>query len=56
MFQKKYTCCLCSDDKEKGKNIVFFCRDCKRIREYIRQNGLKAILNAIVLPSAPEYK
>ena len=60
MFKKeKYTCCFCSNKKEKSKSKIHFCRDCERIRNYIREYGLKNLLEFIENknnnPSCPPY-
>jgi late competence protein required for DNA uptake (superfamily II DNA/RNA helicase) len=52
--KKKYTCVMCSDIATKYKEKVVFCRDCIKIREYIRLNGIKMLLNYIEeKPTAP---
>jgi hypothetical protein len=56
--EKKYTCVFCSDITTKHKDKVVFCRDCLKIREYIRMNGIKILINNIEekqLPTAPPY-
>jgi len=57
---KKYSCVFCSDFTEKGSKKVFFCRECNKIRTYIRQYGIKTLMNKIEVnilkePSAPPY-
>jgi hypothetical protein len=62
MFRKKskFSCVFCSDKKEKSKDKINFCRDCEKIRMYVRDNGIKSILNLILdnnyqKPTAPPY-
>ena len=64
IFKKKYTCVFCSNTNEKSNKKVFFCRDCIKIRNYIRDNGIKTLLNKIecnnnnnklLEPSCPPY-
>lgn len=45
--KKKYSCVFCSDTNEKSSKVVFFCRECSRIRNYIRDNGIKTLLTKI---------
>lgn len=49
MFKKtkKYSCSFCNDLTEISKNKVSFCRDCIKIRSYIREYGLKSLLEKI---------
>ena len=65
MFKNKKYCNLCNI--EIGKLDKTFCRDCKKIREHIRDNGLNSILQIIRSshkcsvasappPSAPPYR
>jgi len=52
--KKKYTCVMCSDIATKHKEKIVFCRDCIKIREHIRINGIKMLLKHIEEnPSAP---
>ena len=44
---KKYSCVFCSNKNEKSNKKIFFCRECNKIREYIRDNGIKPLLNMI---------
>ena len=53
--KKKYSCIFCSDMNETSKKIIFYCRECKKIREHIRLYGLTSILQHIEKPSAPPY-
>ncbi len=54
--KNKYTCVFCSNTKEKSKNKVFFCNECLVIRQYIRDYGIKEVLNKIqTKPSCPPY-
>ena len=54
---KKYNCVFCSDTTQKSKHKINFCRDCLKIREYIRQHGIKTLLDKInnepIKPTAP---
>ena len=57
--KKKYTCVFCSDTNEKGNNKVFFCRECNKIRSYIRQYGMRTLQDKlevhVLKASAPPY-
>ena len=61
--KKKYSCVFCSNTNEKSSKKVFFCRDCLKIRNYIRYNGIKTLLDKIegnknnktLEPSCPPY-
>jgi len=59
MFGKsktKYSCVFCSNKNEKSNKKIFFCRECNKIRDYIRDNGIKTLINVIEdnnKPSAP---
>ena len=57
--KKKYSCVFCSNKNETSKGKVFFCRDCLRIRHFIRENGIRTLLDKIeylkVIASAPPY-
>ena len=59
---KKYSCVFCSNKSEKSNKIIFFCRECNKIRDYIRDKGIKTLLNKIeednstIPPTAPPYK
>lgn len=56
MFKsKKYTCIFCSDVNENSKNKIMFCKNCKTIRNFLHQYGMKALLEIIEKPSAPPY-
>ena len=57
---KKITSCVfCSNKNESSKSKVFFCRDCLKIRNYIRDNGIRPLLDKLennkILASAPPY-
>lgn len=56
---KKYSCCFCSSLDKIGKNKIVFCKDCKKIRDYIRDFGLDCILSIIkknnITATAPAY-
>lgn len=56
---KKYTCSFCSDLTKLSSDKVSFCRDCLKIRSYIREYGLKSILDKLThtdnKPSCPPY-
>lgn len=45
MFKKsdKYNCCLCGHDREKFKKKIAFCRNCRKIKDYINEYGLNSI-------------
>ena len=56
--KKKYSCCFCSNTNETSKGKVFFCRDCLKIRNYIRDNGIRPLLDKLEnnkLASCPSY-
>ena len=55
--KNKYSCVLCSNTNEKAKYKIFFCLECKKIRNYIRDQGIKNILQKIEYnkASAPPY-
>ena len=58
MFKKKkYSCVLCSDTNETSSRKVFLCRECKRIKDFLRQYGMKTLLDKIEYnkASAPPY-
>ncbi len=63
MFRKKskFSCVFCSDTKEKSKDKINFCRDCQKLRNYIRDKGMDTIQNFInnskekIIPSCPPY-
>jgi|SaaInlStandDraft_4_1057021.scaffolds.fasta_scaffold23126_2 hypothetical protein len=40
---------FCSNICEKSNNKRFICRDCRTIRDYIRNYGIKKVLNMIEL-------
>ena len=57
---KKYSCCFCSDLTKNSSKKINFCRDCKKIRDHIRDKGIMSILSIInndkeKLASAPPY-
>ena len=57
---KKYTCCFCSDLTKISTSKLTFCRDCNKLRSYIRDYGLQTLLSKIsqneVKPTyPPEY-
>lgn len=56
---KKYSCVFCSNKNETSKSKVFFCRDCLKIRNFIREKGISTLLDKIeylkVIASAPPY-
>lgn len=55
--KKKYSCVFCSNlDKISSSNKIVFCGDCKKIRNYIRVNGLYSILNIINTNVLPKPK
>ena len=45
--KKKYRCCFCSNINETSSKKVFFCRECNKLRNYIRDNGIKTLLSKI---------
>ena len=61
MFKKnkKYTCCFCSDLTKITTSKVSFCRDCIKIRSYIREYGIKTLIDKITpnekLTYPPDY-
>jgi DNA-directed RNA polymerase subunit RPC12/RpoP len=56
---KKYTCVFCSNKNETSKHKVFLCNDCQKIRNHIREHGIRIILEYIQpkvsVPNAPPY-
>lgn len=57
MLKTKKYCNLCNI--QIGKMDKTFCRDCKKIREHIRDYGITSILDIIQRsrkPSAPPYQ
>jgi hypothetical protein len=57
---KKYSCCFCSDLTKSSNKKINFCRDCKKIRDYIREKGLSYLLSIVSnneksIPTAPPY-
>lgn len=62
MFKKKkYSCVFCSDTNETSSKKVFLCKECRRIKSFLRQYGMKTLLSKIehnidyIKPSAPPY-
>ena len=63
MFRKKskFSCVFCSDKKEKSKDKINFCRDCQKLRNFIRDKGMDTIQDFIngnqnkIQPSCPPY-
>lgn len=58
MFSKtKYSCCLCSDLTKNSSKQINFCKDCIKVREFIRIHGIGKILELIEnnKVSAPAY-
>ncbi len=59
--KKKYSCIFCSDTNETSSPKVFLCRECRRIKDYLRQYGMKSLLSKIeyntdnIKASAPPY-
>lgn len=56
--KKKYSCILCSDTNERSSKKVMFCKECKRIKYFLRQYGMSKMLNMIEgnkEASAPPY-
>jgi len=49
--KKKHSCVFCSNKNETSKSKVFFCRDCLKIRNYIRDNGIRTLLDKIESPT-----
>lgn len=49
MFKKtkKYSCAFCNDLTKISTNKISFCRDCIKIRTYIRDYGIKTLLDKI---------
>ena len=62
MFKKnkKYTCAFCNDLTKISTSKLTFCRECNKLRSYIRDYGLQTLLSKItqseVKPTyPPEY-
>lgn len=59
MFKKtKHSCVFCSDLTKNSSKKINFCRDCLKIRQYIRDKGIDNILELIKEKkeaSAPPY-
>lgn len=58
MFKKsKHSCVFCSDLTKNSSKKINFCRDCLRIRNYLREKGISNLLELIdnSKPSAPPY-
>jgi hypothetical protein len=54
--KKKYSCCFCSNKNETSNKKVFFCNDCRKVHTFIREYGIKTILEFIKpKASAPPY-
>ena len=55
--KKKYTCAFCNDLTKISTSKLTFCRDCDKVRQYIRDYGLRTLLDKISQniekPSAP---
>lgn len=45
--KKKYTCAFCNDLTKISTSKLTFCRDCNKIRSYIRDYGLQTLLSKI---------
>lgn len=60
--KSKYNCLFCSNHREKSKNKIFFCSTCIKIKDYLRENGVKNTLeklennNIYASASAPKYE
>lgn len=61
MFSKKnkFNCVLCGHDREKFKKKISFCRNCRKIKDYINEYGLVSVLDKIKQPTKatapPQY-
>ena len=57
MFSKtKYSCCLCSDLTKNSSKQINFCKDCIKVRNYLREKGINNLLELIENKvSAPAY-
>lgn len=57
--KKKYSCVFCNDLTKLSTSKISFCRDCNKIRSYIRDYGLQNLLNKIsqneIQASCPPY-
>lgn len=63
--KSKYNCLFCSNHREKSKKKIFFCSTCIKIKDYLRENGVKNTLEKLennyketifpALASAPCY-
>ena len=57
--KKKYSCCFCNDLTKISTSKVSFCRECNKLRQYLREWGINALLRKIQetdnKPSCPPY-
>ena len=58
--KKKHSCAFCNDLTKISTSKLTFCRDCNKLRSYIRDYGLQTLLSKIsqneVKPTyPPEY-
>jgi hypothetical protein len=56
---KKYTCCFCSNISETSNKKIMFCKDCRKIRDFVREYGIRSLLDklevGVMKASAPPY-
>jgi len=55
--KKKYTCIFCSNMNETSNKKIMFCKDCRKIRDFLRESGMRILLDKIDnnKASAPPY-
>ena len=55
--KKKYSCVFCSNTNETSNKKIMFCKDCRRVRDFLREYGVRLLLDKIdnSKPSAPPY-
>lgn len=50
---KKYNCILCGHDRETNKNKINFCRNCRKVKDFINEYGINSILSKIEMKINP---
>ncbi len=58
--KKKYSCVFCSNTSEKSNKKIMFCKDCRKVRDFLREYGLRVLLDKIdnnkaSAPNLPPY-
>ena len=45
--KKKYSCCFCSNMTETSNKKIMFCKDCRKVRDFLREYGIKSLLEKV---------